>query len=174
MQKQGLINEFVKNHQKVIQYIDSLDDIEFSYTNNEKWTAGQQLEHILLTIIPLSKVLFSKEYIISKFGKIDRRTWNYEMVLENYSKTSLNAPEQFLPKNEITINQKLVIISNIEDILEQTKQRFEKYSEKELDTFTLPHPLLGKLTIRELFFLMSYHPLHHQKQIQEMLKNRNI
>jgi len=44
----------------------------------------------------------------------------------------------------------------------------ENYTELELDSITIPHPLLGKLTIREMFYVMSYHPLHHKMQIQEI------
>lgn len=170
MTKQELIKEFVKNHLETIKYIDQLNDSEFNYKRNGKWTAGQQLQHILLTITPFPKALFSKEYLLEKFGKIDRSTWDYKTVLEKYFKTSLKAPEQFLPNNEITFIQKKDIVSQIKKILEDLDNIFNNYSEQELDTFTLPHPLLGKLTIREIFYLMSYHPLHHQKQIEQMLK----
>lgn len=171
MKKTDLIEEFINNHQEIIQYIDSLDEKKFNYVSTGKWTAGQQLEHILLTIIPFPKVLFFKEYLIKKFGYINRTTWNYQSVLKNYLKTTLKAPDRFTPQKEITINQKAAIISDIRQILEQIKESSEDYSEKEFDTLTLPHPLLGKITIREMFYIMSYHPLHHKKQIQEMLKN---
>ncbi|MGG8496767.1 DinB family protein [Tenacibaculum sp. TC6] len=171
MQKAELIKKFIQNHQEIIQYIDNLDEKKFTYVHNGKWSAGQQLEHILLTIIPFPNILFSKKYLIEKFGYINRETWNYQTVLENYSKTTLKAPDRFLPQEKITINQKSTIISDIKKILEQIKECFEKYSEEELDTLTLPHPLLGKITIREMFYLMLFHPLHHKKQIQEILKN---
>lgn len=171
MKKQELIADFIKNHEELIRYVDRLDDFEFSYSYNNKWTAGQQLEHVLRTIMPFPKVLPSKEFILEKFGKINRSTWDYKTVLENYSKTSLKAPEQFLPKDDIPIIQKNEIISDIRTILRKTAGLLDTYSEDELDTLTLPHPLLGTLTIREMFYLMSYHPLHHQKQIEKMLED---
>lgn len=97
MTKKELISVFIRNHQEVIDYFNNLDDHQFIYGHNGKWTAGQQLQHILLTIIPFSKVLPSKEFIREKFGNINRPTWNYETVLDQYSKTSLQAPEQFYP-----------------------------------------------------------------------------
>lgn len=171
MQKHELLTAFIKNHQDVIQYIDGLDNIEFAYKRIDKWSAGQQLEHILQTISIFPKILFSKEYILEKFGTINRPTWSYETVLDNYSKTSLKAPERFLPKGEVSMNQKASIISTINETLTQIKQMLEPYTEEEFDTLTLPHPLLGIMTIREMFYLMSYHPLHHQKQIQEQLRD---
>lgn len=171
MTKQEIIDSFIQNHQETTHYIDNLDDQKFSFSHNSKWTAGQQLEHILLTILPFPKVLVSKEFIREKFGEINRPTWSYNTVLDNYSKTSLKAPEQFLPKSEIQTKQKTQIISDIQNNLERIKELLNNYSEEELDTLVLPHPLLGKLTIREMFYLMSYHPLHHQKQIELSLEN---
>ena len=40
----------------------------------------------------------------------------------------------------------------------------EKWDEKELDEYSLPHPILGKLTIREMLFFTIYHNLRHASQ----------
>lgn len=173
MTKQELIMTFIRNHQETIGYINNLDDQQFVCRYNNKWTAGQHLQHIFLTIVPFPKVLASKEFILEKFGKINRLTWDYETVLENYFKTSLKAPEQFIPQDEITPDQKSKIISDIRTELENIERLFNNYSEEELDTFVLPHPLLGKLTIREMFYLMAYHPIHHQKQIESAIEDYN-
>ena len=37
----------------------------------------------------------------------------------------------------------------------------EKWDESELDKYLLPHPLIGKLTIREMIFFTIYHNLRH-------------
>ena len=39
-------------------------------------------------------------------------------------------------------------------------RRLDRFSEAELDTLLLPHPLMGKLTLRE----MLYFTLHHVDQ----------
>jgi len=41
------------------------------------------------------------------------------------------------------------------------------YSEQDLDELILPHPLLGKLTLREMMYFTMYHVLHHHKSIEE-------
>lgn len=173
MTKQQLIDNFIKNHLKVVHYVDDLDNQRFIYSYKNKWTAGQQLKHILLTVMPFPKVLLSKEFILEKFGKITRSTWDYETVLENYLKTNLKAPEQFLPEYEVKLDEKNQIISDINKNLDSIKKLLNNYSEEELDKLILPHPLLGKLTIREMFYLMTYHPLHHLKQIKMNLAGKN-
>lgn len=168
MKKQALITLFTNNHQEVIGYVDGLDEARFSYQYLDKWTAGQQLEHILRTIIPFPKVLSSKAFIREKFGTLDRPIWDYETVLRHYAQTSLKAPDAYLPKAAVLYHQKQTIISDIRQNLKEISDLFYDYSEEDLDSLTLPHPLLGKLTIREMFYLMSYHPLHHQQQIERI------
>lgn len=169
MTKQELLKDFTQNHLQIIHYIDHLPSQKFNYHSPGKWTTGQPLQHILLTITPFPKVLASKVVIREKFGEINRPTWDYSTVLENYLNTSLKAPEPFLPETEVSYSQKEKIISDIHENLNQIQQIVDTYSEEELDTLTLPHPLLGLVTIREMFYLMSYHPLHHQKQIEQLL-----
>jgi uncharacterized damage-inducible protein DinB len=36
-----------------------------------------------------------------------------------------------------------------------------RWSERALDARQLPHPLLGKLTVREMLFFTLYHNRHH-------------
>lgn len=172
MNRQELIKTFSDNHHTVIAYIQALPDSLFLYRNHEKWTAGQQLKHILLTLLPFPKILQSKEFIVQKFGTLQRTTWDYDTVLNNYLKTSLQAPSQFLPE-DILPAQKKGLITQLEEVITKINQLFALYNEEELDSLVLPHPLLGKLSIREMFYLMSYHPLHHLNQIKENLASLN-
>lgn len=170
MEKQALITVFVRNHQMAVQYINSLTSEAFCYRHMDKWTAGQHLQHILLTIMPFPKVLHSKEFIRDTFGLPDRAAWDPETVLHHYAQTSLKAPEAFLPKGPVLYHERTGIIADIEQNLGSISALLNNYSEEELDSLVLPHPLLGKLSIREMFFLMSYHPLHHQQQIARILE----
>jgi len=44
-----------------------------------------------------------------------------------------------------------------------------KWSDKALDNYLLPHPLLGKMTVREILFFTLYHNLHHVNDVQRLL-----
>ena len=50
---------------------------------------------------------------------------------------------------------------------EKFEKRLSKFSEKELSTLLLPHPLLGKLTLREFGYFTHYHTKHHLENIQK-------
>ena len=42
-----------------------------------------------------------------------------------------------------------------------------KWSDSDLDKYLLPHPLLGKMTIRELLLWTTYHNYHHLNNLKE-------
>jgi uncharacterized damage-inducible protein DinB len=169
MTKQALLSTFHKNHLELIDFVNALPIEKFNFCLEGKWSAGQQLNHVYLTLVPFTKVLQSKEYVLQKFGKISRPTWGIETVKENYFKTSLKAPPQFLPE-PTSIDMKELIAIKIEEAVATIQYLLDQFSEDELDTLVLPHPLLGLLTIREMFYLMSYHPIHHLKQIEQGLR----
>ena len=45
-----------------------------------------------------------------------------------------------------------------------------RWDERSLDRYRLPHPLLGKLTVREMLFFTLYHNAHHLRIVEERSK----
>jgi len=45
------------------------------------------------------------------------------------------------------------------------------WQDENLDEYLLPHPLLGKLTIREMLFFTLYHDQHHVNNVRQLLGN---
>ncbi|HRG32892.1 MAG: DinB family protein [Saprospiraceae bacterium] len=167
MNRQELINQFTKNHQEFVEYVQDLSDEKLMFSPSEKWNAGQQLNHIYLCLLPIEQALASKEYILNKFGLSDHSSLPYEEIVKHYI-NALNkggkAPDRFVPETFDLLNRPL-LTSKLYDLLLKIGQHFENYSEEELDSLVLPHPLLGRLTIRELFYVMTDHAVHHHKQV---------
>jgi len=166
MTKEILIDHFLKNHFELTDYVNSLSESDFMFSMNNKWTAGQQIKHISLCLLPIDQALTSKDFLEKKFGKVDRPSLEYESVLSNY-KSALEsggkAPEKFVPeKNSFLDKQEL--IKELKNLLHSITNKLENYAEIELDSFVLPHPLLGMMTLREFFYLMSFHGTHHLEQ----------
>lgn len=173
MTKQQLISEFVQNHIEFNNYINALTEVEFAYSNQGKWTAGQQLEHVYLCLYPISQALASKEFILHKFGKTDRSSLSYDEIIDNY-KAALaqggKAPDRFVP-GAFDPADKSKVSSQLLELLETIAQQLDGYTNEELDSLLLPHPLLGNLTITEMFYLMTYHATHHHRQTELNLHN---
>ena len=46
---------------------------------------------------------------------------------------------------------------------------YKKWKDAQLDQYIAPHPLLGKITVRELCYFTIYHTQHHLNIIKERL-----
>lgn len=170
-----LVKALVANHNSSAAFICSLPDVQFVYKYDTKWSAGQQLAHLILCLKPISQALSSAAFIKEKFGTINRAAMDYDQVIAFY-KTGLQnggkAPDKFLPP-PVEIGQREVLQQELTEILLTISSQLNNYSETELDSLALPHPFLGLLSIRELFYLMSYHPVHHLEQVKKNLNEFN-
>jgi len=175
MKTELITNELVENHLNFSTYIAgmSLDAYEYSY--QEKWNAGQHLDHIIKSVSVLTKALGIPRFILkSKFGVANRASRTPEALIEKYLeklKTAKPTPSRFQP-NIINFNEKEKAIKKLQKQVNKLCKRAMRFSEDQLDVYILPHPLLGKLTLRELLHFTSYHVKHHHELITESLKNK--
>lgn len=172
MTTKELATQFHDNHQQLVDYICSLPDNDFETAKNGKWSPGQQLDHVVRCIVPLAKALSNKPFIEAKFGKVQRPVASYEEVITNYKHALANggkAPERFLPE-PVDAGKKEALSAEMASTVAALIKSLESYSEEELDTLVIPHPLLGNLTVREFLALMAYHATHHREKTEENLK----
>ena len=73
----------------------------------------------------------------------------------------------FIP-SAINFEKKEELIKKYKEQKQKLIAKIEKQSENDLDVYILPHPLLGKVTLREMLFFTIHHNEHHL----ELLKNR--
>lgn len=171
MTKQEIISQLLTNYQEFTEFIDNLSDEEFVYSNGAKWTAGQQLEHLCRAVKPLTQGFILPKFAFSLFfGKAERESLNYDELVKKYQTVLAaggKASGKFIPKT-IKLSEKERLKAQLLKSVESLTKRLEKFSENELDKYLLPHPLLGKLTIREMLYFTIYHAMHHH---QGTLKN---
>jgi molybdopterin synthase catalytic subunit len=58
-----------------------------------------------------------------------------------------------------------------ENVVKKLNKVAQKCSEKDLDYYVIPHPLIGKLTLREMLFFCIYHVQHHHKITEKIIEN---
>jgi hypothetical protein len=167
--------ELLKNlhslHQEVNSFVATCDEQQLNAPRaNGKWSIAEELGHLINALEQSNKgLLLPKFFIKYKFGTNNRVERTYDQVVTKYlDKLALVA----IPNNPFKIKE--VEKVSKEKLLKKyvkKQQKFEKrlsqFSEKELSTLLLPHPLLGKLTIREFGYFTHYHTEHHFKHIQK-------
>lgn len=128
--------------------------------------ASQQLDHIIRAVSPLAMGLrLPKIFIGLLFGKANRASKDYNELVKKYkSKLELGgkASGRFVP-TQIKFSDKQKNIAKLLKLINALKKNITGFSETQLDKYILPHPLLGKITVREMMFFTIYHVEHHHK-----------
>jgi len=170
MNKPLLIKNLTENHQAFIASIHELSPEDFTVGKNEKWSGGQQLEHIYLSVKPVSLAFLFPTFLMNlMWGKSNRAGRSYDALIQRYHDklaSGARATGAFIPKKvDLAKGQKLT--SKLTKQVAQLCLSIEKFSEEDLDLYILPHPLLGKLTLREMLFFTIYHVKHHENQLMK-------
>ncbi|MCY7291497.1 MAG: DinB family protein [Ferruginibacter sp.] len=166
MNKKEIAEQLYKNHFLFLNYIDSLTDKDFEETLNQKWSAGQQVDHIYRSVTPLVQALNIPHFVLKLlFGKANRTSKSYEDLVKKYLhklETGGRASGRFVPK-EILVEQKENSKNKLQKATEKLIAHVNKLSETALDNLIMPHPLLGKITLREMMYFTIYHVVHHEE-----------
>lgn len=177
MNKAELYRNLTKSYGDFSSAVSKLAEADFLYSlNGQKWSAGQQLDHLCRSVSPLNQAFgMPKLALRAMFGKASGPSRSYEEVVSGYQQKLAEggaASGRFLPK-EIGFEAKNGLLEKLEGSVSKLCSQLESFSEDDLDKFLLPHPLLGKLTLREMLCFSIYHAGHHQKQVEENLAGIN-
>jgi hypothetical protein len=175
MNKSEIQQQLRNNHLRFIKQITILSDSDFLLSTNNKWTAGQQLEHIVKSVRPVNLALILPRFLLRiVFGKANRTSKSYEALVEKYHAklaTGYKASAAFLPKS-VGVRNRESLSKRLHALIDSLVSRVDTFSEEQLDLFILPHPLLGKLTLREMLYFTIYHAEHHEKLTLKNLENQ--
>jgi len=151
-------------------FISPLNKEEFEATPNGKWSAGQNLDHLIRAIKPLQLAYrLPKFFLKLSFGLTNRPSRSYEQLVEKYKyKLSQGgkASSRFIPP-VILFENKTSLLKVYERQKQNLIKKVRKQKENDFDKYILPHPLLGKLTLREMLFFTIYHNQHHLESLQQ-------
>ncbi len=172
MTKHELSDQICQHHYAFIDYVYSLSDEEFEKSVSEKWTAGQQAEHILISVKPITQAFLMPNVLLKMvIGTSNREGRSYDELVSKYNlklEEGGTAPSNFVPK-KVLLKQKSELLKSLKKVVFTLSEQVNDFSEEELDMLLLPHPLLGKLTLREMMYFTIYHVQHHHKKTIENL-----
>jgi len=163
----------VRSYQQFINYIDDLSIDEYEFVPEGKWSAGQQVEHLIKSTNPMVQGLGLPKFMLKlKFGKANRESKSYDELVAKYRmklEQGSKSTNKYNP-NQVSGSQRQKKSRQLNLNIESICTKLASWSEKELDEYIVAHPLLGKITIRELLYFSSYHAHHHQMLIKQYLK----
>ncbi len=177
MDKAKIIEELNRKYSGFADFVGTMSEDDFTFAlNGEKWTAGQQADHLCRSLAPLNKGLKAPEFILkTMFGTADRESAGYDELVDRYREAiapGVTPPDAFRP-DTIPFDKKDELLEELRSQLNVLCGGIEKFDEGKLDHLVLPHPLLGKLTLREMLYFTIYHAEHHHRHIAQCLAQKN-
>lgn len=136
-----------------------------------KWSAAQNIDHLIKSAKPLVLAFRLPRVVLGLFGK-KKSALSYDGVVAQYQevlKKGGKSPVIFEPPR-LSPAKKDKLIEEFSDTYKKLVELLSFFSEDDLDKISLPHPLLGKLSMREMLFFTVYHMRHHSKTIKELTK----
>ena len=172
MHKEAIAELLDQKHDTLFNWLES-QDIEKWQTGPEgKWTTGQQALHLLQSIKPLNNALSMPKFLLKyKFGKSNRELRAYDAIVKRYQERLEGAKGMtFGPSKNMKIPKdadKDYLLNRLKVENKKLQHKVKKWKDKDLDNLILPHPLMGKMPVREIVMWTAYHVEHHTKILQD-------
>jgi len=164
--KEEIIRKLKDNHDRLADTVGGLSETEFLTAPAGKWTAGQQLEHIYKSVKPVTMALgLPKVAMRVLIGISNRPSRDYDGLVAKYHEALARggkAPSTFVPWT-VAYKDKDMLVRKLKTNITKLVSSLDRYAEHDLDTYLLPHPLIGRLTLREMLYFAIYHAEHHYK-----------
>lgn len=168
MVKPEILQKLSEEFSIIEETLRKINNVDFYVRKDNKWSIAENCKHLSLSVKPLNMAFSLPNFALLFFGKLNRPSRNYEeMVLEYHQKLAEGAvaTPQFIPKEISVENKKEDLIQEFKKINDSFLIKVEDFEEEDLDKYLIPHPILGKLTIREMLYFTICHTLHHHKAI---------
>lgn len=149
----------------------SVDDATLKKSVNGKWSIAQNFDHLSISNTITALSLDMPKPVLSQLFKTNNRAkWNYDEVVWKYQRSLSEGAKATLPfQPKLSIVPIRLIIENYWKLsTSHLLKSINKWDEQDLDIYLIPHPIIGKITLRELLFFTVYHLRHHLKTIQHL------
>jgi hypothetical protein len=172
MDKSIIIKSLEEN---VIQFNDlvkNLNKAEFEINLNNKWSAGQDLVH-LIKVLKIVNIGFTlpKPILRLMYGIQKNNNRSFEQLQQMYKSAlegGAKAPTIYIPK-PVVYTDKDNLIQKHTSLNKSFIDKLNNHTQYELDSYRLPHPILGKISLGELAIFTSFHTSHHFELLKSKL-----
>ncbi len=156
------------------EFIDCCKEIDqdrFFAQPADKWSIAQNVTHLTVSARMTLLAYRLPKFIVRIYGgRPNRPSRTYDELVEKY-KLKLakggRASGVFIPKAVPAAAGQHNLIQAFDDKMAQLIKAIENnWKDHQLDQYLAPHPLLGKITLRELGFFTIYHTYHHMNIIK--------
>lgn len=167
MTKSEIQKVLVENYASFLATLRQMPDVQAHMAAPGKWSPAQQAEHLVKSVRPVTLAFTLPKFLLPMlFGRANRPSRTFDELVAKYQAKLASggtASRPFVPGVPGNLPK---VYRRLGKTVDRLSQRINRFTETELDTLILPHPLLGKLTFREMLYFTAYHAKHHQRAVE--------
>lgn len=169
MAKSDLIKEIQDQCRELHQLMAGCDETMLNRKPGEKWSMAEQAEHLCKSVSPVNLAMALPKITFYVFGRVSFSRPYDEIVTIYRSKldSGARASSAFVPPAGKQW-AKSDLLARFDQAHETYVKRLNAWTEEDLDTYRLPHPIIGALTMREMAFFTRYHLGHHYRSMRQL------
>lgn len=165
-------------HAESVPYWTSFTTSAFLSPIGSAWSPADNVRHLTKSIRPLTRGLELPRFVVRlRFGGTSRPSRRYEQMREDYRRALSSGGQagRFAPTPLTDVSdadaERARIMSSHADAVSALGAALVRWTERDLDRCQLPHPLMGKLTVREMLLFTVYHNQHHVDVVRQRLSD---
>jgi hypothetical protein len=167
-----LISALANSSHSATSWFHEIPADQFFTRQGEAWSPSDNLDHMIKAVKPITKALkLPRSTLQTMFGKPEKASMSYGELCQVYRDAIAKggqASGRYLPDQQNpgkgAEDQKKNLLEEWSRTSDELVSVAGTWDENELDRYQLPHPLLGKLTVREMLYFTIYHNLRHASQ----------
>lgn len=176
MQKQQIIQANQTKNQELVDWLEQQPSEKYATGPAGKWATGQHLVHLTQSVAAMNKALTLPNFFLRwKFGTANRPSRSFDEVVEKYLSRLATAKAEgreivspFSKNMSASLAEnKASEIADFQRLNAKFLKKVGKYDERDLDVLILPHPAMGRMTLREILMWNAYHTEHHLQILKE-------
>ena len=149
----------------------------FLTPQGEHWSPADHLRHLIKSVRPVAKILGGPKIVPwVLFGRGSGSSRSFDAIVDLYRRT-LAAGAQAgnyaaRPRQEGEMSDEAWRERTLEYWRQASSHLVKvlpKWNDRALDRYRIPHPLMGKFTVREMLYFTYYHNAHHARRVWERL-----
>lgn len=154
----------------VTSFFGSLSDEEFVLRVEEAWSPAEHLMHLNTSVSAVARGVSIRPWILRlRFGRARAPSRRYDELRAFYRARlaeGVRATGPYVPPREEVTGASVSayrseVLARWKRVNERLRGAMGGWSERQMERIRLPHPLLGKLSVREMLFFTLYHNQHH-------------
>lgn len=165
-----IVRELRRVHSESVAYWARYDAQEFFLRpTTDVWSPADQVRHLTKSVRAVATGLAAPRLLLAvSFGIAMRPSRTYSVLRADYldalargGRANARYTPRALEPSQRGEEQRGEIMARHAAAVDGVCRALAGWSERALDRLRLPHPLLGKLTVREMALFTLYHNTHH-------------